>query len=279
MCDSCYSDIGLDHTLGNVGDRYDLIKTPGGVVWMNTSKTQSETFALRLDDFRTLIRDIITEEAEKKEKKPNDPRKFVGKIVTYVERPFRVFDIFEREMNGYKEVFLQGVFEDDPSNATYYAPVDKVTKRSNPRVKKPPVDEHQFTAEDIRSFLAGSSFSDGIPNIDKVRSEWAEISSDLTWLEKYIFDTRWLVSPEAKSHEEIATELGMKVPPVRAAEFRAFRKIEKFVSGDNDVNHDLRVVKQARAMHKANQPMAKIIVFLQSELKNKEWLNQIDFLK
>lgn len=236
---------------------------------------------LSLLEFRQMINEIIVEEDEKKEKKPSDPRKKIGKLVKYLDRPFRVRDIFTRPTAyGTDEVFYVGTFDDEENSALYHAPADKIARAPANRAKKPEdFNERDFTEQDVEAFLRAAHQEDGRPNIYHVRERWAEISKELSWMEKYIFDSKWLTIPMAKTNEQIAAETESKLAVVRAAETRAFRKIEKIIMRDDEADHDLKVIKIARAMHKGEQPMAKILTYLRSELKNKEWMNQIDFLR
>ena len=233
---------------------------------------------ISLQELRHIVRATISEAGEKK---PSDPRKRIGKVVKYLDRPFRVRDVMTRQSphGDYIEVFFQGTFDDEENSAVYFAPADKVEKTPPMRAKKPEdFDVRAFLEQDIEAFLRAPG-QDDRSNIHTVRERWAEISKDLSWMEKYIFEQKWLTGPMAKTNEQIATELATKLAIVKASETRAFHKIERLITGDSDMAHDLRIIKIARAMHKAEQPMAKIIVFLQSELKNKQWMNELDFIR
>ena len=232
---------------------------------------------ISLLEFKQMVREIISEEGEKK---PADPRKRIGKVIKYFDRPFRVRDVLVRPTTyGTDETFFVGTFDDDPNSLLYHAPSDKVGKWIN-RAKNPEdFDARSFAEQDVEHFLRAASDVDGRPNIYHVRERWAEISKELSWMEKYIFENKWLNTPMAKTNEDIAKETESKLAIVRAAETRAFRKIERIIMRDDEADWDLKVIKQARAMHKAEQPMAKILTFLRSELKNKEWMNHIDFIQ
>lgn len=236
---------------------------------------------ISLREFRLVVRDIISEAEEVKEKKPSDPRKKIGKVVKYLDRPFRVRDVLTRPTSyGYNETFFVGTFDDEENGSIYHAPIEKVGKAPPNRAKKPvDFDDRQFVEQDVEHFLKAPNIDDERPNIFHVRERWSEISKELSWMEKYIFEHKWLNTPMAKTNEQIASELDAKLPVVRAAESRAFHKIEKIITRNDEMKHDLDVIKQARAMVKAEMPMARIIVYLQSELKNKSWMNQLDFLK
>lgn len=230
---------------------------------------------ISLFELRELIKSTLFEELNK----PVDHKKKIGKVVKYLNRPFRVRDIFSRNVQNVEEIFYVGVFDDDVNdNQIHYAPLEKIEKAPANKAKKPEgFDERNFLEKDIENFLRAPN-EDGRPNILHVRELWQEISKELSWMEKYIFEHKWLNAPLAKTNEQIAEEVASKISVVKAAETRAFHKIEKIVMRDNEIDHDLAVIKQARAMHKADQPMVKIITFLRSELKNKEWMNQLDFL-
>ena len=225
-----------------------------------------------------MVREVLSEN----EKKPADPKKKIGKVVKYLDRPFRIRDVVTRPSpygDGHIETLFVGTFDDDPDSPIYHAPSDKVTKGAPLRAKKPEdFDMRQFLEQDIEAFLRAPG-PDGHANIHTVRARWPEISKELSWMEKYIFDNKWLTGPMAKTNDQIAAELATKLAIVKATETRAFHKIERLITGDGDMAHDLQVVKIARAMHKAEQPLAKIIVYLQSELKNRQWMNELDFLR
>ncbi len=214
------------------------------------------------------------------EKKPSDPRKKIGKVVKYLDRPFRVRDVVTRPSPyGHIETIYVGTFDDEPDSAVYHAPSEKVSKGAPMRAKKPEdFDLRQFLEQDIEAFLR-SPGPDGQSNIHAVRARWAEISKDLSWMEKYIFEHRWLSGPAAKTNDQIALELETKLAVVKASETRAFHKIERIITGNASFSHDLQIIKIARAMRKAEQPLAKIIVYLQSELDNKQLMNDLDFLR
>ncbi len=214
--------------------------------------------------------------------KPVDPRKKIGKVVKYLDRPFRVRDVLTRPSpygQGHIEILYTGTFDDEPDSAVYHAPIDKVSKGAPMRAKKPEdFDVREFLEQDIEAFLRAPG-PDGHPNIQTVRARWPEISKDLSWMEKYIFENKWLTGPMAKTNDQISVELETKIAIVKASETRAFHKIERIITGDGSMTHDLQVIKIARAMLKAAQPMAKIIVYLRSELHNKDLMNQLDFLR
>lgn len=235
---------------------------------------------LTISEFRDVVRSLLSE-SDDKPTKPVDYRKKIGKIVKYLDRPFRVRDIFSRPTPyGTQEVFYVGTFDDEESSQTHYAPVEKTGRAPPNRAKKPEdFDDRGFVEQDVEHFLKAPNIDDNRPNIFHVRERWSEISKELSWMEKYIFEHKWLNTPMAKTNEQISVELDAKLPVIRAAESRAFRKIERIVTRNDEMKHDLDIIKQARAMHKAEMPIARIIVFLQSELKNKDWMNQLDFLR
>ena len=233
---------------------------------------------IRLKEIRAFVRSVLEEET----KKPADPRKKIGKTVGYLGRPFRVRDVQQiLSPEGMMQLAYVGVFDDDPNdNNLYHVPVDKAERAPAAKARKPEgFSEREFTEQDIEHFLRAANQEDGRPNVYHVREQWAEISKELSWMEKYIFENKWLHTPMAKTNDQLAEEMVTKLSVVKAAETRAFHKIEKIIMRDDDVNHDLKVIKTARAMHTAEQPMAKIVLFLKTELRNKDWMNQIDFLK